>query len=221
MTARIDTITIQEALPEVFAREPSEANRSDVWLQPDVTLLRPQAYLIAAASGTGKTSLVSYLYGSRTDYQGRILFNGEDVGGFSIDRWCEIRRCHLALLPQELHLFGDLTALENIEVKNRLTHHKTRAQIMEMLEALGIAHKASQKARLLSLGQQQRVAAVRALCQPFDYILLDEPVSHLDEANNLILAQMITAEAHAQQASVVATSVGNNLSLNQFNVLRL
>lgn len=221
MTNRIDTVTLRQTLPEVFAREPSEAHRSEIWLTDEVILRRGTDYLVAAASGTGKTSLVSYLYGTRTDYRGEILFNDQDVRQFTIGRWCDIRRSHLALLPQELHLFPALTALENVQIKNRLTRHKTDAEIAEMFATLGIEAKMHQPARLLSLGQQQRVALIRALCQPFDFILLDEPVSHLDEANNAIAASMVTAEARAQEASVIATSVGNHPLLHHPAMLSL
>ena len=65
----------------------------------------------------------------------------------------------------------------------------------------------------LSIGQQQRVAIIRTLCQPCDFILLDEPVSHLDAANNRIVAQMVTDEARSQGAGVISTSVGNNVMI--------
>ncbi len=65
----------------------------------------------------------------------------------------------------------------------------------------------------LSVGQQQRVAIVRALCQPFNFLLLDEPVSHLDERNNAAVARIIETEARENHAAVIATSVGNKIQL--------
>ena len=64
------------------------------------------------------------------------------------------------------------------------------------------------------MGQQQRLAIVRALCQPFDFILLDEPVSHLDAENNAIAAEIIAEEASRQGAGIISTSVGNHLMLD-------
>lgn len=97
---------------------------------------------------------------------------------------------------------------ENLALKNGLTAFKTPGQIERLLEAAGIAAKRDTPAGKLSFGQQQRVAFVRCLCQPFDFILLDEPVSHLDAANGGILAGLLLEEAQVQGAAVIVTSVG-------------
>ena len=73
----------------------------------------------------------------------------------------------------------------------------------------------------MSVGQQQRVGIIRALCQPFDFILLDEPVSHLDSRNNLIAARIIAEEADRQGAGIISTSVGNPLLLEDALTLKL
>ncbi len=73
----------------------------------------------------------------------------------------------------------------------------------------------------MSIGQQQRVGIIRALCQPFDFILLDEPVSHLDEDNNRKAASMIAEEASRQGAGIITTSVGNHLLLERSISLKL
>ena len=169
--------------------------------------------MVEAESGTGKSSLCSYIYGSRGDYRGKILFDGRDVSEFTIEQWCELRTRSLAYLPQEMQLFPELTVLENIEIKNRLTGCKSREWILEALERLEISVKADVLAGKLSVGQQQRVAIIRALCQPFDFILIDEPVSHLDQRNNNIVAHLIQEEAQSNGASIIATSVGNKINI--------
>lgn len=215
--SRINTITLNNLLPDVFR---GTAPASEIWLS-QLTLIRGERYLIHAESGTGKSSLCSYLYGNRTDYSGSILMDGEDTRNFSIAKWCELRQHSLALLPQEMRLFPELTALENIDLKNRLTNHKSEGEIVEMLQRLEIADKANTPVKRLSIGQQQRVAVTRALCQPFDFLLLDEPVSHLDERNNDIVAQMVTAEAEKNGAAIISTSVGNDLKIDVTRRIRL
>ena len=204
-------IEINNALPAVFAGR--ESTPSDIW-QCQVAFERGKRHLIVAESGTGKSSLCAYVYGYRVDYSGNILFDGQDIRRLSVAQWCDIRRTSIAYLPQEMRLFPELTALENIRLKNRLTHHKTDAEISDLLEALGIADKADSRAAQLSIGQQQRVALVRTLCQQTDFFLLDEPVSHLDETNNRIVAGLIADEARRQGAGVIVTSVGNHLALD-------
>lgn len=213
---RIDTITLERILPRVFrgAEKDEPVASSHVWMT-DLSLGRETDYLIEAESGTGKSSFCAFVYGSRRDYDGRIFFNGREVATFSIGDWCEVRRRHLAYLPQEMRLFPELTALANILIKNRLTDRYAESEIVRMMEFLEIDLKRNTPAARLSVGQQQRVAIIRALCQPFDFILLDEPVSHLDARNNLAAARLIADRAAASDAAVITTSVGNPLLLRE------
>ncbi|MBO7609872.1 MAG: ATP-binding cassette domain-containing protein [Muribaculaceae bacterium] len=211
-------ININNALPAVFAgREPEP---SQVW-QCQLTFQRGKRYLIVADSGTGKSSLCSYIYGYRRDYSGIIDFDGTDTRMLSIPQWCELRKQSLAYLPQEMRLFPELTALENVWLKNQLTNHKTREEIENLFEVMGIADKLHSPVARLSIGQQQRVAIVRTLCQPADFFILDEPVSHLDADNNKIVAGLFADAAAQMGAAIVVTSVGNHLALNYDVELKL
>lgn len=215
----MESITLRHVVPDAFADDPISGT-SDVW-GCDVTFRKGEYYLVEAASGTGKSSLCSYLYGFRNDYAGSILLGGEDCRTFSAARWGDVRRRSLSLLFQDLRLFGELTVAENLALKNDLTAFKTPGQIERLLEAAGIACKRDTPVGKLSFGQQQRVAFVRCLCQPFDFILLDEPVSHLDAANGEVLAGLLSEEAQAQGAGIVVTSVGSRLELPYHKILTL
>lgn len=215
----MESITLQRVLPCVFAGKAAPRD-SGVWLQ-EVTFRKGEYCLLEAASGTGKTSLCHFLYGIREDYAGRILFDGADCRGFSAAAWSGLRRRSLSMLFQDLLLFGELTVAENIGLKNELTHFKTQEQIGRMLEAAGIADKRDAPVDKLSFGQQQRVAFIRCMCQPFDFILLDEPFSHLDAANGELLSGMLLEEAQAQGAGIVVTSVGSRLGLPYHKTLTL
>ena len=149
----INRITLRGVVPDIFAGgdgRPSPLSESDVWLR-EVSFERPEHYLVAAQSGTGKSSLCSFIYGNRSDYQGRILFDDIDIRTLSVDRWAEVRRGSIALLPQEMRIFPELTVRENIDIKNRLTGCKSRAEIEAMLERLEVAEKIDTPARLLSI----------------------------------------------------------------------
>ena len=207
----MEKITLNHTLPRVFAGH--DGIHSEVW-QQDITLERGKRYLISAESGTGKSSMCSYIYGYRQDYSGAIAFDSTDIRSLTVAQWCDIRTRHIAYLPQDMRLFGELTAMENVELKNRLTGFKSREEINRLFEVMGIADKVDSLASKLSIGQQQRVAIIRTLCQPCDFILLDEPVSHLDDENNRIVADLIIQEAARQGAGVIATSVGNHLRMD-------
>lgn len=207
---QINTIRLTGMLPRVFLSESVPV--SDVW-QTDLTLCRGENYRVEAASGGGKSSLCAYLYGLRTDYEGTVMFNDIDVSKFTMDRWQEIRRSHIAYLPQELSLFPELTAMENIRLKNALTGYVENGRIEEWLHQLGIDSRRDYPVGRMSIGQQQRVGIIRALCQPYDFILLDEPVSHLDEENNRKASRIINEESARQGAGIITTSVGNPLMI--------
>ena len=167
-----------------------------------------------AESGTGKSSVCSYIYGQRGDYRGDILFDNEDVRRYNSSRWSEIRQNSISILFQELRLFGELTALENVWIKNSITSYKSREEIVALFEELGIADKLNARTEHLSYGQQQRVALIRSLCQPYSFLLLDEPISHLDDKNGDIMRDIILREAKKQGAGVIATSIGKHMNFD-------
>ena len=214
----MDEIRLQQVLPRIFAQRDSIT--SDIWHR-DLIFRKGERCLIEAASGTGKSSLCSYLYGYRGDYEGIITFDGKNIRSLDTAGWTDLRRRSLSLLFQELRLFPELTALENVLLKNRLSGYKSRQEILTLFEAAGIADKINEKTGILSFGQQQRVAFIRCLCQPFDFILLDEPVSHLDENNARILARLLEEEAGRQGAGILVTSIGTALPLSYDHTYKL
>ena len=219
--SEIERITLRGVLPEVFAGDAEVRKQiSDIWLR-DISFERGCFYMVLAESGTGKSSLCSYIYGSRSDYRGVIDFDGKDIRSFGIERWSALRRRSLSLLPQELNLFPELTVMENLDIKNRLTGYLSDSELRGLPSLLGLEGFENRLCGKMSLGQQQRVAIARALCQPFDFLILDEPVSHLDERNNRLMADLLAGEARKRGAAVIATSVGNNLMLDSVIALRL
>ncbi|MDE6854875.1 MAG: ATP-binding cassette domain-containing protein, partial [Muribaculaceae bacterium] len=177
MTAHIEEITLDSLLPRVFARE--ELPYSEVWRRK-VSFRRGGRYLVESASGGGKSSLAAFITGARRDYEGKLLFDSRDASTLSIADWQELRRSHIAYLPQELSLFSELSAIDNIMLKAEICGDTDMDRVESWMERLGITFRRDYPVGRLSIGQQQRVALIRSLCQPFDFLLLDEPVSHLD-----------------------------------------
>ena len=214
----MNLITLQQALPQVFAGK--DSIDSDVW-HKDVEFERGYFYLIEAASGTGKSSLCSYVYGYRNDYQGIIGFDGNNIRNLRVEDWVDIRKRSLSMLFQDLRLFTELTAMENVLLKNSLTGFKKKKDIKDLFYELGIGDKMNVEVGKMSFGQQQRVALIRALCQPFDFLFLDEPVSHLDEVNARNMARVLTEEAMRQGGGIIVTSIGKHLELDYTKKLML
>ena len=214
----MDSIRLEHTFPEVFAKRSDL--QSDVW-QQNVTFERGKLYLVEADSGTGKSSLCSFIYGYRQDYQGIITFDGQNIRNFKTRDWTRLRRNNLSLMWQELRLFPELTAMENVMIKNRLTGFKRRKQILEWFDALGISDKVDTKVGIMSYGQQQRVALMRALAQPIDFLFVDEPISHLDDGNARQMADVMMEEATRQGAGVVVTSIGKHVDMNYDRILHL
>ena len=214
----MNTIILKHTLPQVFAQRSDII--SDVWLK-DIIFEKGKTYLLEANSGTGKSSLCSFVYGYRKDYQGRIFFDEQNILQLTVKQWVDQRKKHLSLLWQDLRLFPELSAFENVQLKNKLTGFQKKKTIEEWFDRLGIDDNKNALVGQMSFGQQQRVALIRALCQPFDFLFADEPVSHLDDSNSQIMADILQEEVEKQGAGLIVTSIGKRMELPYDAVLRL
>ena len=214
----MNTIILKHTLPQVFAQRSDII--SDVWLK-DIIFEKGKTYLLEANSGTGKSSLCSFVYGYRKDYQGRIFFDEQNILQLTVKQWVDQRKKHLSLLWQDLRLFPELSAFENVQLKNKLTGFQKKKTIEEWFDRLGIDDKKNALVGQMSFGQQQRVALIRALCQPFDFLFADEPISHLDDSNSQIMADILQEEVQKQGAGLIVTSIGKRMELPYDAVLRL
>ena len=171
-------------------------------------------YLVNAPSGKGKSTLLAYIYGLRKDYAGEVKFDGQVVSLFNSDHWAEHRRMNLSMMFQDLRLFDDLTALENIKIKADLNGSYQLKEIESLAEELGVAFLLNKRVKLMSMGQQQRIAFIRCLVQPFNWLLLDEPYSHLDDVNVAIMEKIIVSYCKQNGAGLILTNLGKNLNMN-------
>ncbi len=193
-------IVLQQVSPTFL--EPEKIQGSGLW-NTETAFSTGERVQVIAPSGSGKTSFIHFLYGLRYDYSGTILVDGKDMKAFSAEEKAKTRSHKLSIVFQDLRLFAEHTAKENISIKRSLNPFSEPDRIVEMAEKLGIANKLKQKAGTCSYGEQQRIAIIRALQQPFDFIILDEPFSHLDEANSRKAMQLIEEEVDKRKAGII------------------
>jgi len=191
---------LENLLPTYFEEERKQT--SEIWGR-DLHFEKGEYIKIVAPSGSGKTSLMSFLYGIRNDYSGAIYCNGKNICDFSIEDFASSRKDQVSIVFQDLRLFPEQTVFENLEIKRQLNPFHPSGKIKEMMERLGIADKLDSKCKICSYGEQQRVAIIRSLLQPFDFLLLDEPFSHLDENNSQKAMQLILEEAQERNAAII------------------
>ncbi|WP_439505262.1 ATP-binding cassette domain-containing protein [Sediminibacterium sp.] len=197
---------LNKVIPSTIADRPS-VELSDVWGKY-IQWKKGQFIKITAPSGTGKTTLVHILYGLRKDYIGDISYDGKNILQLKPSELAQIRQKHWSIVFQDLRLFSSLTARENIELKRVLYDPIiTEEQLSEMANQLGIQSILNQPATKCSYGEQQRICILRALMQPFDFLIMDEPFSHLDNANKKIAAELISTECKRRNAGIIITDL--------------
>lgn len=180
-------IELQHLSPDFLSAE--QISQSGVY-GSERSFERGKRYLVQAPSGSGKSTLLNILYGIQSRYSGEVKGIENSLNRFSY-------------LLQDLRLFPDLSALDNVRIKNDLHHHKSEAEMKSMLERLGLGQHLMRPVSQLSYGQRQRVAIVRALCMPFEFLMLDEPFSHLDLANANVISTMIDEELVRNEAGLI------------------
>lgn len=165
-------------------------------------------YKVSAPSGKGKSTFLHAIYGLRTDYEGDVQIEGKKIADFSPLEVSNLRKDDFSIIFQDLRLFLDLSARENLLVKSSLYERDLDADIMSMCDAFGITRLLDKECKFLSYGERQRVAIVRALIQPFSWLLMDEPFSHLDEGNIKIACDLIKNKCETNKAGFVLVSLG-------------
>lgn len=194
---------------------------SDVWNRT-VSFTAGQWTKIKAPSGTGKTTLIHLLYKLREDYSGKIEWDGMSLQQIPAEQLAQYRQQKISVIFQDLRLFPNLTAFENIELKRVLQQpYCTQEKIFSMAEELGVQHILQQKAGICSYGEQQRIAIIRALIHPFSMLVMDEPFSHLDHANTAKAAALIMRECKERNAGFIITDLDDDHHFPYDQILNL
>lgn len=201
------TIEFNLVIPEPIQSNYNPA--SEIWNQK-FSLQTGTEYNINAKSGKGKSTFTQIIYGIRKDFQGDVLVDNKSIKSISNADLAKMRQEQLSILFQDLRLFTELTAKDNILVNAALNDDPPLHLINDWANQLGVAHLLERPAGLLSYGERQRIAMIRALIQPFQWILLDEPFSHLDLENTEIAYSLIKQRAKEQNAGIILTTLGED-----------
>lgn len=196
-------IELQEVLPEPIPKKALDA--SGVW--GTTLVLDPgKRHLVSGVSGQGKSTLLHVIYGIRKDFMGQLLIDGKNSSVFTEENWVHLRSRQVALLFQDLRLFPNLTARENMELLPARDENAPSTETMA--ERLGVAEYLEKPCGILSQGQRQRMSLIRALSRSFEILLLDEPFSHLDDENTRKAWTLIEEELERRNAGLVLSSLG-------------
>jgi putative ABC transport system ATP-binding protein len=151
--------------------------------------------------------LVQAIYGLNKNYSGEIRYAGKQLRSMTPDQVSNIRANEVSIVFQDLRLLTEFTAAENLELKRKLRDYTSAPDLERMAGELGIDHLLHRTINTLSYGERQRVAILRALLQPFELLLLDEPFSHLDNANIQKAAALILKEVQKRGAALLITDL--------------
>jgi len=157
-------------------------------------------------SGSGKSTLLNCLSGLDTPDEGSIIFDGKELTQLSSDERTFTRRGRLGSIFQFFHLLPTLTALENVALSLQLNNYSVSDQVelaMDMLEEVGVAHRAKAFPMEMSGGEMQRVAIARALVMKPKLILADEPTGSLDTKNGERVLNLIEALSESKQVGLI------------------
>jgi len=194
------------------------------------TFTQGNKYQIVAPSGKGKSTLVGIIAGTRGDFEGNLLFEGQNTRQFNPLRWSQWRANECSIVFQDLQLFPKLTVLQNLLLMNEIQNahnnntslnNQTKETLFDWAKQLGIESKMDVVVGNLSFGQMQRVAILRALNRPFKWIALDEPFSHLDAENSKNALQLITSIAAKQNAGIIVTALDSRFSIEGFTPVNI
>ncbi|MGN6373111.1 MAG: ABC transporter ATP-binding protein [Solirubrobacteraceae bacterium] len=169
-----------------------------------VSLVLTPGQLLAlyGPSGSGKTTLLLLSAGLLEPDSGQVLFEGQDISGYSARRRAEFLRGDVGIVFQSFHLMGGATALNNAALKllnNGLSARQARTRARPWLDRVGLIGRHDHRPHQLSMGERQRVAIARALANNPQVLLADEPTGNLDSRRSREILVLLRDICHERE----------------------
>ncbi|MDX3936026.1 ATP-binding cassette domain-containing protein [Stenotrophomonas sp. TWI700] len=158
-----------------------------------MTVHEGESVAIVGASGSGKTTLLGLLAGLDLPSHGTIALAGAELNTLDEEARAQLRAREVGFVFQSFHLLPALTAEENIALPLELAGREDAARVREVLEQVGLGHRARHYPRQLSGGEQQRVALARAFVARPRILFADEPTGSLDQATGQQISDLLFA----------------------------
>jgi putative ABC transport system ATP-binding protein len=160
----------------------------------DLEIADGEFVAIMGPSGCGKSTLLNIIGMLDSPTSGSYMFDGREVAGLPEGKLADVRKQNIGFIFQSFNLVDELSVRENIELA--LLYHdvasaERRRRVEEVMDKVGIAHRARHRPSQLSGGQQQRVAVARALVGNPKLILADEPTGNLDTQHGEEVMKML------------------------------
>ena len=174
----------------------------------DMEVGRGEMVAIVGPSGSGKTTLLNCLSGLDSFDGGQVSVDGQDLAKLSDRERTAYRRTNMGFVFQAFNLLPVLSAVENVEIPLLLqgvSSGSARHRALDMLETLGLAHRASHRPDQLSGGEQQRVAVARALVHQPAVVWADEPTGNLDTEVTQVIVELLIRMNNQGQTIVLVT----------------
>ena len=160
---------------------------------------------IMGSSGSGKTTMMNIIGCMDRPSNGQVLIDGVDISKESQKNLTNIRREKIGLIFQQFHLISYLTVLENVMVAQYYHSMIDEKEALEALKKVGLGDRAKHLPSQLSGGEQQRVCIARALINNPEIILADEPTGNLDEANEIMVIEILK-QLHKEGATIIVVT---------------
>jgi putative ABC transport system ATP-binding protein len=170
---------------------------------------------VMGPSGCGKSTLLNILGMLDKPESGSYKFQGTEVSHLNEKGRSDVRKRNIGFIFQNFNLIDELTVFENIElplIYNKVSSSERKTRVNELMEKIGIAHRASHFPQQLSGGQQQRVAVARALITKPHLILADEPTGNLDSSHGNEVMEMLCELNEAGTTVIMVTHSSHDAS---------